>query len=93
MCRLLGPYGAGGGFEAGLVVAGETEGNPCFRTRSGLFLLVVAADKNAGNQSEKDKETLRKEHAMLNPAILSKEMGKRLRIVYDIQQRHGKPRV
>ena len=84
MCRRLGPYGAGGGFEAGLVVAGETEGNPCFRTRSGLFLLVVAADKNAGNQSEKDKEC-ENSYKTLHVTLLAGSMSIIAHLIYKSQ--------
>jgi hypothetical protein len=39
--------------------------------------------------SEADKKKLRQEHDRLNPLILKKEMEKRLKKVYDIQQRFG----
>jgi hypothetical protein len=42
--------------------------------------------------SEANKEKLRIEHAKLNPLVLKKEMDKRLKKVYDIQQRFGQPR-
>jgi hypothetical protein len=37
------------------------------------------------------KEKLRLEHAKLNPLILKREIDKRLRNLYDIQKRFGKP--
>lgn len=40
--------------------------------------------------SEENKNKLRVEHGRLNPLILKKEMEKRLRKVYDTQQRFGK---
>jgi hypothetical protein len=42
--------------------------------------------------SSEVKEKLKKEHAQLNPQTLKKEMAKRLKKVYDIQQRFGQPR-
>lgn len=42
--------------------------------------------------SKANKEKLRQEHAKLNPLILKKEMEKRLKKVYDIQQRFGNRR-
>jgi len=38
------------------------------------------------------KETLRQQHAALNPLILKREIERRLTIVYATQQRYGKPR-
>ena len=38
------------------------------------------------------KERLRQEHAALNPLRLIREVEKRLRAVYDIQKRYGKPK-
>ena len=40
--------------------------------------------------SEEDKEKLRHEHNQLNPLLLKREMEKRLKKVYDTQQRFGK---
>ena len=42
--------------------------------------------------SEENKEKLRREHDTLNPAILKKEMEKRLQKVFKTQQRFGNPR-
>lgn len=42
--------------------------------------------------SDKQKDKLREEHAKLNPAILKKEMDKRLDLVYAIQRKFGNPR-
>lgn len=39
--------------------------------------------------SEENKEKLRREHNQLNPLLLKREMEKRLRKVYDTQQRFG----
>lgn len=39
------------------------------------------------------KETLRQQHALLNPLILKREVERRLTKVYATQQRYGKPRV
>ena len=36
------------------------------------------------------KEKLRREHEMLNPLVLKREMEKRLKAVYDTQKRYGK---
>lgn len=36
------------------------------------------------------KERLRKEHALLNPLVMKREIEKRLKTVYDIQKRYGK---
>lgn len=36
------------------------------------------------------KEQLRKEHALLNPLVLKKEIERRLKAVYDMQKRYGK---
>lgn len=40
--------------------------------------------------TEKVKEKLRKEHALLNPLVMKREIEKRLKAVYDIQKRYGK---
>jgi len=40
---------------------------------------------------ESVKERLRKEHTLLNPLILKRELEKRLDAVYDTQKRYGKP--
>jgi len=42
--------------------------------------------------SQENKEKLRQEHSKLNPLILKQEMAKRLKKVYDIQQRFGNKR-
>jgi len=42
--------------------------------------------------SQENKEKLRQEHSKLNPIILKQEMAKRLKKVYDIQQRFGNKR-
>lgn len=42
--------------------------------------------------SDKQKDKLREEHAKLNPAILKKEMDKRLDLVYAIQRKFGNPK-
>lgn len=39
---------------------------------------------------ESIKEKLRKEHALLNPLTMKREIEKRLKTVYDIQKRYGK---
>lgn len=39
---------------------------------------------------ESVKEKLRKEHAVLNPLVMKREIEKQLRAVYDIQKRYGK---
>ena len=36
------------------------------------------------------KERLRKEHKMLNPLLLKREIDKRLQMLYDVQKRYGK---
>ena len=36
------------------------------------------------------KEKLRKEHSLLNPLMMKREIEKRLRAVYDVQKRYGK---
>lgn len=38
------------------------------------------------------KEKLRKEHALLNPLVMKREIEKRLTAVYDVQKRYGKPK-
>jgi hypothetical protein len=40
--------------------------------------------------SEEDKDNLRKQHATLNPLVLHREIGKRLKKLYDVQRRFGK---
>jgi hypothetical protein len=42
--------------------------------------------------AESTKEKLRQEHTTLNPLLLKREMAKRLKKVYDIQQRFGNKR-
>lgn len=39
---------------------------------------------------ESIKEKLRREHALLNPLLLKREIEKRLKAVYDVQKRYGK---
>jgi hypothetical protein len=38
------------------------------------------------------KEILRREHAVLNPLTMKREIEKRLMAVYDVQKRYGKPK-
>lgn len=40
--------------------------------------------------SEEDKDNLRKQHATLNPLVLHREIGKRIKKLYDVQRRFGK---
>lgn len=40
--------------------------------------------------AEEVKEKLRREHALLNPLVMKREIEKRLKTVYDIQKRYGK---
>ena len=35
------------------------------------------------------KETLRREHAQLNPLVLKREIDRRIKKVYDVQKRYG----
>ncbi len=44
------------------------------------------------NVAEKVKEKLSAIHAKLSPLVLKQEMDRRIKRVYDVQQKHGRPR-